>query len=148
MPKLSVSEAVETFDVSQPTLYRDMKKGKVSAEKNAKGKRVIDTAELSRVYAKRNRQNGSGEASSNGEAHENVNGNSHFSSERESEGENDKDKIIALLEAQLAQTQAEKSKLLDMLATEQEKTKMLMLPSLEKKAFDWFGLFRKKGIES
>ena len=143
MPKLSVSEAVETFDVSQPTLYRDMKKGKVSAEKNAKGKRVIDAAELSRVYAKRNGQNGSGEASSNGEVHENGNGNSQFSPERE----NDKDKMIALLEAQLAQAQAEKSKLLDMLATEQEKTKLLMLPQqLEtvKKKGSWLGYFRLK----
>ena len=128
MPKLSVSQVVAIYPVSQATLYRDLKAGKVSFEKNGKNKRVIDTAELERVYGKAKSQNGSAEASLTNEVHENDTGNSQFSPERESQRENGKDKIIAFLEKQLEHERTEKSKLIDMLATEQEKTRLLMLP--------------------
>ena len=50
MSKLTVSEAVKIVPVSQATLYRDLKKGKVSFETNGKDRRLIDVSELERVY--------------------------------------------------------------------------------------------------
>lgn len=50
MSKLTPTEASRIIPVSLPTLYRDMKKGKVSFETNGKDKRLIDVSELQRVY--------------------------------------------------------------------------------------------------
>ena len=48
--KVSISAAVGLTGVSESTLRRDIKSGKVSSEKAAKGHRRIDIAELQRVY--------------------------------------------------------------------------------------------------
>lgn len=48
--KVTISEAVGLTGVSESTLRRDIKSGKVSSEKDAKGHRRIDIAELQRVY--------------------------------------------------------------------------------------------------
>ena len=50
MAKISISEAVGMTGVSESTLRRDIKSGKLSSEKDQKGHRRIDTAELDRVY--------------------------------------------------------------------------------------------------
>ena len=50
MAKITISEAVGMTGVSESTIRRDIKSGKVSSEKDAKGHRRIDTAELQRVY--------------------------------------------------------------------------------------------------
>ena len=48
--KLTIKEAVEVIPVSESTLRRDLKSGKVSSEKDLQGRRRIDTSELVRVY--------------------------------------------------------------------------------------------------
>ena len=48
--KVSISEAVGMTGVSESTIRRDIKSGKVSSEKDDKGHRRIDLAELERVY--------------------------------------------------------------------------------------------------
>ena len=50
MAKVTISEAVGMTGVSESTIRSDIKLGKVSAKKDAKGHRRIDTAELLRVY--------------------------------------------------------------------------------------------------
>ena len=46
---LSPTKAVELYDVSKPTLYKDMNEGRLSYDKDKKG-RKIQVAELQRVY--------------------------------------------------------------------------------------------------
>ena len=48
--KVTISEAVGLTGVSESTIRRDIKSGKVSSLKDAKGHRRIDIAELQRVY--------------------------------------------------------------------------------------------------
>ena len=48
--KVTISEAVGLTGVSESTIRRDIKSGKVSSEKDDKGHRRIDIAELQRVY--------------------------------------------------------------------------------------------------
>ena len=50
---ISPTEAVKIYDVSKPTLYKDMDAGKVSFEFDAREKRRLNVAELERVYEKR-----------------------------------------------------------------------------------------------
>ena len=46
MAQITISEAVGITGVSESTIRRDIKNGKVSSEKDDKGHRRIDTAEL------------------------------------------------------------------------------------------------------
>jgi len=50
MSLLSPAEAVRQFDVSKPTLYKDMDAGKLSFTVDDRNKRKIDVAELQRLY--------------------------------------------------------------------------------------------------
>lgn len=50
MSKLTLTEAVSVIPVSESTLRRDLKSGKVSFETDAKGRKQIDVSELTRVY--------------------------------------------------------------------------------------------------
>lgn len=50
MAKVSVSEAVQLTGIPKSNIYRDISDGKVSATTDEKNKKVIDTAELARVY--------------------------------------------------------------------------------------------------
>ena len=50
---VSPTKALRLYKVSKPTLYQDMKTGKLSFSKTPKGRRQIDVAELDRVYSKR-----------------------------------------------------------------------------------------------
>ena len=50
MAKVTMSEAVGLTGISESTLRRAIKSGKVSSEKDEKGYRRIDIAELQRVY--------------------------------------------------------------------------------------------------
>ena len=59
MSKLSITEAVKILPVSESTLRRDLKSGKVSYEKDQKGRKQIDVSELERVYEQLRTQNGS-----------------------------------------------------------------------------------------
>ena len=131
MTKVTISEAVGMTGVSESTIRRDIKADKVSSEKDEKGHRRIDTAELDRVY-----------------------GNLTPPPERQ-EADLDSQKVIAVLENRVADLQKqlelsneretalidEKSKLLDMLSAEKEE-KRRMLPAPQKRQ-GFFGLFGK-----
>ena len=131
MAKVTISEAVGMTGVSESTICRDIKAGKVSSEKDEKdekGHRRIDTAELHRVYG-------------------------NLTSPPESQdADHDSQKVIAVLENQVADLQKqlekaemretalidEKSKLLDLLSAEKEEKRALMPPVDEKpKTRNW-----------
>ena len=50
MSRLTIVEAVKVIPVSESTLRRDLRTGKVSFTTAKNGKKVIDAAELERVY--------------------------------------------------------------------------------------------------
>ena len=50
MARLTIKESVAIAPVSESTMRRDIKSGKVSSEKDERGRRRIDTAELARAY--------------------------------------------------------------------------------------------------
>ena len=117
MAKVTISEAVGMTGVSESTIRRDIKSGKVSSEKDAKGHRRIDTAELQRVY--------------------------HLTHTPDRQmAEHDSQKIINVLESQVADLKAQlelsnhretalidaKAKLLDLLTVEIEEKRALMPP--------------------
>ena len=128
MAKIPISEAVGMTGVSESTIRRDIKSGKLSSEKDAKGHRRIDTAELDRVYG--------------------------ITPPPDSQvAEHDSQKVIAVLENQVADLQKqltlsndretalidEKSKLLDLLSAEKAEKRALMPPPEErdKKPPNW-----------
>ena len=50
MQKLSTAEAVKVIPVSESTLRRDLKSGKVSFTTDKNNRKQIDVSELERVY--------------------------------------------------------------------------------------------------
>ena len=155
MSKLTITDAVKVIPVSESTLRRDLKSGKVSFETDAKNRKQIDISELTRVYGqlKQSVETRRGGVTPSEQA-EPVNDNRQTPSMNENKThqdpsmtDNDTPKIVALLENQIADLKTqlaqasdrettltnEKSKLLDMLSAEQEKTRVLMLPNSEKK---------------
>lgn len=135
MAKVTISKAVGMTGVSESTIRRDIKSGKLSSEKDEKGHRRIDIAELQRVY------NLTQPPDTQKTAH-------------------DSQKVIEVLENQVADLQAqlqlsnqretalidEKSKLLDLLSDEKEEKRALMPPLEEKnpKSSNW--LLRLVGV--
>ena len=122
MANVTISEAVGLTGVSESTIRRDIKSGKVSSEKDEKGHRRIDTAELDRVYG--------------------------ITPPPETQvAEHDSQKVITVLENQVADLQkqlelsndretaliGEKSKLLDLLSAEKDEKRALMPPVEEQK---------------
>ena len=113
--KVTISEAVGLTGVSESTIRRDIKSGKVSSEKDDKGHRRIDIAELQRVYTVE------------------------LPPDRQTTGV-ESQHIIALLENQVSDLKAqlaraseretalisERSKLLDVLSAEKEEKRALM----------------------
>ena len=97
MSKITFSEAVKIIPVSESTLRRHMRTGKVSSEKDRRGRNLFDTAELARVYGDLK-----------------INGNPPLSSEPINDSQmidNDTPtKIVALLEAQNTELKAHQSK--------------------------------------
>ena len=141
MSKIPIAEALKLVNVSKTTLYRDLKENKLSSTTDAKGKKVIDTAELERFYGqlKSPSVNGSG---NNGNSQSDPTEQNGTDGNRESDNSETQNgtvdgnpAVIAVLEdqvgvlkSQLESERQEKMKLLEMLAMEQEKTKLLMLP--------------------
>ena len=127
MSKLSIMGAVKIIPVSESTLRRDLKTGKVSFTTAKNGKKVIDVSELERVYGDLNVS----EVSMNG---------------------NDRVEILAIKDNQISDLKAqlekaemretalidEKSKLLDLLSAEKENVRALMPPVDDKpKSRNW-----------
>ena len=125
--KLTIKEAVEVIPVSESSLRRDIKSGKVSSEKDLQGRRRIDASELARVYGELKPINEEPTQSDESVRESQVN-------------TDDTPKIVALLEgqvqdlkAQLDTATAEKAQLLDLLSAEKEEKRALMPPVDEPK---------------
>ena len=150
MSKLTITEAVKVIPVSESTLRRDLKSGKVSFETDAKNRKQIDVSELTRVYGQLKHANGTQPpASENSEqakpvndTHQNPSMNGNETHQNPSMTGNDDPKIVDLLENQIADLKAqlahasdretalitEKSKLLDLTDRLQKQNEVLMLP--------------------
>ena len=144
MSKLTLTEAVKVISVSQATLYRDLKKGKVSFETNGKDRRLIDVSELERVYGELKTPEQSGKGS------ENTAETFIDTSQNVSLTNNDNQKKIAMLETQVQELKnqitaerEEKTKLLDLADRLQRQNEILMLPSAKRKGWLDFFKFRK-----
>ena len=122
MSKITFSEAVKIIPPSESTLRRDMRTGKVSSEKDRRGRHLFDTAELARVYVNLK-----------------INGNPPLSDEPVKDSQmTDNDtptKIVALLEsqntdlkAQLETATAENAQLLSLATRLQKQNEILMIP--------------------
>ena len=175
MPKLSVTEAEKLVSVKKSTIYADIETGKLSFETNSRGHKVIDPAELDRVYGlvkmpehNGNAGNGSGSKTGNNrkvlETSGKQTGNDRKASETTGNGDESTFDVaflhseVARLESELetagkreATLEARTDKLIEMLAIEQEQTRLLMLPKPQpepeqkpKKRGSWLGYFRLK----
>ena len=119
MARLTIKEAVTIAPVSESTLRRDIKSGKVSSEKDERGRRRIDTAELVRVYGQLTHATQSNDTEMNAvDTPDNppVNVN---------DTPIDDPKIVALLENQIADLKAELERSTDrenVLITEKNET--------------------------
>lgn len=135
MSKLSLTEAVRVIPVSESTLRRDLKRGNVSFDTDAKGRKQIDVSELTRVYGQLKPSNGTPPAEEPAEPVNDTHPNPSLNG-------NDTPNVVAFLEnqiadlkAQLAQANAretrlhtEKSQLLDLTDRLQKQNEVLMLP--------------------
>ena len=145
MSKLSITEAVKIIPVSESTLRRDLKSGKLSFDTDAKGRKQIDVSELTRVYGPLKSENGVGASASESaepvnENHQNTSMNGNDTPQNPSVNGNDSEKVVELLEgqvadlkAQLAQADTEKAQLLELANNLQKQNEVLMLPAPEEK---------------
>ena len=155
MSKISVTEAEKLVSVGKSTIYADMETGKLSFEINGRGHKVVDPAELDRVYGLEkppvpNGNGGNGTGSETGnyrkllETAGSQNGNDRKVSETAQNGDESTVDVaflhseVARLESELetagkreATLEARTDKLISMLAIEQEQTRLLMLPKPE-----------------
>ena len=135
MQKASLQQAVKMTGKSESTLRRDVKKGKVSAERDDRKHLRFDISELQRAY---------GELKNTGDdAQSTEQGN-----DKAMTG-HDRGEILAMkdnqitdlrnqlekAEVQLQIATTEKTKLLDLLAAEKEEKKALMPPAEEKRSW-------------
>lgn len=138
MHKVSLQQAVKMTGKSESTLRRDVKKGKVSAERDERGHLKFDQAELRRVYGE---LKGTGD---DAESTEQDNGKS-MTGHDQAEIIALKDNQIADLKAQLEKAEMrettlidEKTKLLDLLSREKDEKLALMPPVDDKpKSRNW-----------
>ena len=121
MSKITLSEAVNIIPVSESTLRRHMRSGKVSSEKDHNGRNLFDTAELVRAYGDL-KLNGTRPLSDAPVITSQMTGN-------------DTPKIVTLLEtqngdlkAQLETTRAENAQLLELATRLQKQNELLMIP--------------------
>ena len=133
MSKLTMSQAVAVIPVSESTLRRDLKSGKVSFETDAKGRKQIDVSELTRVYGQLKPPESAEPVTETHQRFPSMNGTETPTLPFEKEA--DTPQVIALLEgqvqdlkAQLAAEKAEKSELLTLAKNLQKQNEVLMLP--------------------
>lgn len=173
MAKITVSEALKLVPVKKTALYGDIKKGVLSAETDNRGRKIVDTAELQRVYGSLETPNTNGKANGTKRTGADSNGIPE-GTERTEPNDTGTPKgnasEVDVLKAQVefltaslekAETRTEELKTdkqelnerlaeaHKMLSTEQEKTRLLMLPDSEhgtkwKKQGSWLGYFRLK----
>ncbi len=157
MAKILVSEALTLVPVKKTALYGDINKGVLSAEMDSRGRKVVDTAELERVYGTlknpntNGKQNGTPRIEPNGTGkvkgtvltEVDTNGNANEVSVLKGQVE----LLIESLERseQRAEELKEDKKEMGerlaeahkMLSAEQEKTRLLMLPAPKPKSGWW-----------
>lgn len=128
--KLTLTQAVAVIPVSESTLRRDLKSGKVSFDTDAKGRKQIDVSELTRVYGQLNANPVEAPHTA-----PNPSANGTDTPTLPFEKEADTPEVVAFLENQItdlksqlekseareAQLIGEKSQLLDMLSREQQR---------------------------
>ena len=151
MAKILVSEALTLVPVKKTALYGDINKGVLSAEKDSRGRKVVDTAELERVYGTLKNPNTNGKQ--NGTPRTEPNGTGKVKGTDRTEADtNGNVSEVSVLKAQVelltetlerSEQRAEELKedkkeigerlaeAHKMLSTEQEKTRVLMLPNPE-----------------
>ena len=135
MARLTIKEAVEISPVSESTLRRDIRSGKVSSEKDDRGRRRIDSAELARVYGQLRQSTDSNDTQMTAvDTPNNGSGNVNDTPDTPS----DNPKVVALLEnqigdlkSQLEHANAEKKELLELANRLQKQNEVLMLPNSE-----------------
>ena len=152
---ITLGEAEKIVPVARSTFRKHAKAGKFSTSTNARGLQIVQVAELERFYDGKLKPlpnengNGNGQHETPETADIDQNGHSetpNIDQSRQVETQPETQVIIELLKSQLQDTKAEladakdrETKLLSMLETEQEKTKLLMLspppaePETEKK---------------
>lgn len=128
MPKLNMTDAVKVIPVSESTLRRDVRSGKVSFETDEKGRKQFDVSELTRVYGQLNDAEPATEPHQNPPMKENDTSTLPFLTENDG-------KVVALLEeqvqslkGQLAEATTEKQQLLELANRLQKQNEVLMLP--------------------
>ena len=150
MSKLSITAAVKVIPVSESTLRRDLKSGKISFDTDGKNRKQIDVSELTRVYGQLKQSNGA-HAEPVNDSHQTPSMNGNETHKTPSMTDNDNPKIVALLENQVADLKAqlekaderetalitEKSKLLDLTDRLQKQNEVLMLPAPKPKSGWW-----------
>ena len=157
MAKITVSEALKIVPVKKTALYGDIKKGVLSAEKDSRGRKVVDPAELERVYGslKNPNTNGKQNGTQNGTQRTEPNGTGKVKgtarTEADTHGNANEVSVlkgqVELLTESLERSEQRAEELKEdkneigerlaeahkMLSTEQEKTRVLMLPNPEGK---------------
>ena len=138
MARLTIKEAIEISPVSESTMRRDIKSGKVSSEKDERGRRRIDTAELARVYGQLRQSTHSNDTQMTAVDTPNNGTVNTNDSPDTSDTPTDNPKIIALmdnqiadLKSQLEHANAEKKELLELANRLQKQNEVLMLPNSE-----------------
>ena len=155
MAKITLSEVLEMLDLSRSKLYQDAKDGKITTETDEKDRKIVDAAELERVYGKiRLRNPADSPETPETDSHGHTNGHNPNSPEPsevvrtlKEQGSTLKEQLEQVgqrekaLIAEKTQLTEREDKLLDMLSTKQEKTRILMLQNPEQeeqKARGWF----------
>lgn len=136
MAQVTISEAVGLTGVSESTIRRDIKSGKVSSEKDAKGHRRIDIAELQRVYDVRRPAD---RQTTDVDAQERIALLQDHVTDLQQQLERSNERETALID--------EKSKLLDLLTAEKAEKRALMPPVDEQNGKSTHWLLRLVGAK-
>ena len=133
MQNVSLQQAVKMTGKSESTLRRDVKKGKVSATRDARRHLQFDVAELQRAYGELKTTGNDAQSTEQGNAKAMT---GHDSAEIIAIKDNQIADLRSQLEkadAQLEIATTEKTKLLDLLSAEKDEKRALMPPVDEKR---------------
>ena len=135
MSKVRITQAEQLVGKSRATIYRDIEKGLVSADVDERGFKVIEVSELERYYGKLKMPV---ETQCESQVDEMKQDETQVTTADESllvvEVLRDQ---VSLLTSQLETAAERETQLLQLLVTEQEKTKLLMLPAPRPKFLGW-----------
>ena len=135
--KITIAEAAKLTGKSVPTLHRHSNNGKLSYSKNEKGEKVVDIAELERVYGTLKQAEGDNQE------------NADLLAKRELEYQNLQQENDTLkketdnLKSQLIDAAEREQRLFDLTDRLQKQNEMLMLQPPPKTLFSFLRLFRK-----